>query len=216
MFDSVIKAIIAGFVLSVMIGPVFFLLLETSIRKGVRAALAFDCGVFLSDIIYILLAYVFYNEVANLLDGDNSYMIQVVGGVIFVVFGLMQLLKKPEAMTKEDTEGINQTKDYLMLGLKGFLLNFANPAVIVYWFSVIAFGAKKLDNGAKGSSDYMWVYITVLIITFFSIDILKILGAKKLRPFITDRVLTGLNRLTGLIILISGIVIFARGITKFL
>jgi threonine/homoserine/homoserine lactone efflux protein len=199
-----------------MIGPVFFLLLETSIRKGVRAALAFDCGVFLSDIIYILLAYVFYNEVANLLDGDNSYMIQVVGGVIFVVFGLMQLLKKPEAMTKEDTEGINQTKDYLMLGLKGFLLNFANPAVIVYWFSVIAFGAKKLDNGAKGSSDYMWVYITVLIITFFSIDILKILGAKKLRPFITDRVLTGLNRLTGLIILISGIVIFARGITKFL
>lgn len=216
MFDSVIKAIIAGFVLSVMIGPVFFLLLETSIRKGVRAALAFDCGVFLSDIIYILLAYVFYNEVANLLDGDNSYMIQVVGGVIFVVFGLIQLLKKPEAMTKEDTEGINQTKDYLMLGLKGFLLNFANPAVIVYWFSVIAFGAKKLDNGAKGSSDYMWVYITVLIITFFSIDILKILGAKKLRPFITDRVLTGLNRLTGLIILISGIVIFARGITKFL
>ena len=34
-----------------MIGPVFFLLLETSIRKGVRAALAFDCGVLLSDLI---------------------------------------------------------------------------------------------------------------------------------------------------------------------
>jgi len=216
LFDSVIKAIIAGFILSVMIGPVFFLLLETSIRKGVRAALAFDCGVFLSDIIYILLAYVFYNEVANLLDGDNSYLIQLFGGVIFLIFGLVTLLKKPKAMTKEDTEGINQTKDYLMLGLKGFLLNFANPAVIFYWFSVIAFGAKKLDNGAQGSADYMWLYITVLIITFFSIDILKILGAKKLRPFITERVLTGLNRLTGLIILISGIVLFARGIVKFL
>jgi threonine/homoserine/homoserine lactone efflux protein len=211
LFDSVIKAIIAGFVLSVMIGPVFFLLLETSIRKGVRAALAFDCGVFLSDIIYILLAYVFYNEVANLLDGDNSFMIQLVGGIIFVVFGLVQLLRKPEAMPKEDSEVINQTKDYLMLGMKGFLLNFANPAVIVYWFSVIAFGAKE-----KGSGDYMWLYITVLIITFFSIDILKILGAKKLRPFITDQVLTGLNRLTGLIILISGIVLFIRGISKFL
>ncbi|HLP56362.1 MAG TPA: LysE family transporter [Fluviicola sp.] len=215
MFDSVIKAIIAGFVLSVMIGPVFFLLLETSIRKGVRAALAFDCGVFLSDIIYILLAYVFYNEVANLLDGDNNYLIQFFGGIIFLVFGLVTLLKKPEAMSKEDSEGINQTKDYLMLGLKGFLLNFANPAVIVYWFSVIAFGAKKLEKG-DSSSDYMWLYITVLIITFFSIDILKILGAKKLRPFITDRVLTGLNRLTGLIILICGIVLFARGISKFL
>jgi hypothetical protein len=40
------------------------------------------------------------------------------------------------------------------------------------------------------------------------------MGAKKLRPFITDRVLTALNRLTGLIILISGIVLFTKGIIK--
>jgi threonine/homoserine/homoserine lactone efflux protein len=198
-----------------MIGPVFFILLETSIRKGVRAALAFDCGVLLSDLIYIFLAYIFYAEVAKLTSGDNSYLINIFGGVIFVVFGVVTLLKKPKAFDREDAEGITQTnKDYVMLGLKGFLLNFANPAVIFYWFSVIALGAKKGESNGLGESTLL--YIVILLLTFFAVDILKIVGAKKLRPFITDRVLTGLNRLTGLIILISGLVLLGGGITKVL
>ena len=58
-FDLILKGVVTGFVLSIMIGPVFFVLLETSIKKGVRAALALDLGVLLSDLLYILIAYVF-------------------------------------------------------------------------------------------------------------------------------------------------------------
>lgn len=217
MLDLIIKAIVTGFVLSIMIGPVFFLLLETSIRKGVRAALAFDCGVLLSDLIYIVIAYMFYAEVADLTSGDNRHLIQLFGGLIFIIFGLVTLLKKPKAYNSEDAEGINQTKDYLMLGLKGFLLNFANPAVIFYWFSVIAIGAKKTDGvDDSGLGDHILLYLTILLVTFFAVDVLKIIGAKRLRPFITERVLTGLNRLTGLIILVTGIVLLAKGIVKVL
>jgi len=213
LFDLILKAILTGFILSIMIGPVFFILLETSIRRGVRAALAFDMGVFLSDIIYISIAYIFYAEVADLTSGKNSDIIKVVGGVIFIVFGLVTLLKKPKANAGEDSEGIAQTKDYLMLGLKGFLLNFANPAVIFYWVGVIALGAKNNDI----DNEYQTlIYISILLLTFFSLDILKIMGAKKLRPFITERVLTGLNRLIGIIFLVSGIVLFAKGIVKVL
>lgn len=213
LFDLIIKGIITGFILSIMIGPVFFLLLETSIRKGVRAALAFDSGVFLSDLIYVSIAYVFYAEVASVTKGEYSYLIQLVGGVIFIVFGLVTLLKKPKKASGEDTEGIAQTKDYVKLGLKGFLLNFANPAVLFYWMGVIAWGAK---NHEEEDSDYTLVYIIVLLLTFFSIDFLKIVGAKKLRPFITDQVLTGLNRITGIVILLSGTYVFIRGILLFI
>ena len=41
-----LQAIGIGFLLSVMVGPVFFVLLETSITKGIRAALALDIGVY--------------------------------------------------------------------------------------------------------------------------------------------------------------------------
>lgn len=210
MLELIIKAVITGFILSVLIGPVFFMLLEISIRKGVRAALSFDLGVLLSDIIYILIAYLFYNQVANITSGDQRYLFQLIGGTVFIIFGCFTLFKKPN--NEVDPENVSiQTKDYLTLGLKGFLLNFANPAVIVYWFSVIA-------NGAEGSEKnpdqglHLELYIVIILVTFFSLDILKVIGAKKLRPFITEKVLIGLNRLTGLIILITGVVLLLKGI----
>lgn len=212
LFDLIIKGIITGFILSIMIGPVFFLLLETSIRRGVRAALAIDLGVFISDLIYISLAYVFYAEVADLTTGKNSNIFKIAGGVIFIVFGLVTLLKKTKPSTETDSVGIAQTKDYVMLALKGFLLNFANPGVLFYWVGVIALGSK--NSGSEDAGNHTLLYIGILLLTFFSVDVLKILGAKKLRPFITESVLVALNRVTGLIILLTGVYLLIGGIVK--
>ncbi|HRB73280.1 MAG TPA: LysE family translocator, partial [Flavobacterium sp.] len=41
MIDDILTGIPLGFFLSFMIGPVFFVLLETSITKGFRAAMSF-------------------------------------------------------------------------------------------------------------------------------------------------------------------------------
>ena len=57
MLQDIAAAIIPGFILSFMIGPVFFVLLETSVVKGFKAAIVFDLGVVLADIIFILIAY---------------------------------------------------------------------------------------------------------------------------------------------------------------
>lgn len=214
MLDIVLKGIITGFILSIMIGPVFFLLLETSIRKGVRSALAFDLGVFLSDLIYIVIAYFFFAQVASLTSGDKSYLFRLFGGIIFILFGAVTLIKKPKSTVSDDQDTVNSRKDYWLLGLKGFLLNFANPAVIFYWFSVIALGAKKSDNSELG--DNILIYIAIILITFFSVDVLKIIGAKKLRPFITDKVLLVLNRLTGIIILVTGTFLFTKGLMEWI
>lgn len=212
MLDILLKGILTGFILSIMIGPVFFLLLETSIRKGIRAAIAFDVGVFLSDFIYIIIALIFYSEVSKITSGEYGHIISIVGGIILMIFGLVTLLKKPKEDKKEaDKQLNNQTKDLILLGLKGFLLNFANPGVIFYWITVIALGAdgKRSANDAIDESTY-W-YIFIIMITFFSVDLLKIVGAKKLRPFITENVLVGLNRLIGLIIIGTGVLLVIKG-----
>ena len=57
MLEDILKAIPLGFFLSFMIGPVFFILLETSVIKGFRAAISFDAGVVLSDVLFIMIAY---------------------------------------------------------------------------------------------------------------------------------------------------------------
>jgi len=212
LLDILLKGILTGFILSIMIGPVFFLLLETSIRKGIRAAIAFDLGVFLSDLIYIIIALIFYSEVSKITSGEYGHIISIVGGIILVIFGAVTLLKKPKEDKKEAEKQLNSAKkDLILLGLKGFLLNFANPGVIFYWITVIALGAdgKKSANNAIDESTY-W-YILIIMVTFFSVDLLKIIGAKKLRPFITDNVLVGLNRLIGIIIIGTGILLVIKG-----
>lgn len=209
MSTLVLKGIVTGFILSIMIGPVFFVLLETSIRRGVRAALAFDLGVLLSDIVYILIAFVFYAEVSELAAGKNQMILKLVGGILFIAYGVATWFKKPKEMKVDEVGRVIQSVgDYAMLTLKGFLLNIANPLVIFYWFSVMTLGSKGGSEGPQHSS--ILFFLLIILITFFSMDLLKIFGAKKLRPLVTDKLLIALNHLIGIVFAIFGIVLIIQ------
>jgi threonine/homoserine/homoserine lactone efflux protein len=209
--ELILKAVFTGLILSLMIGPAFFLLLETSIKKGVRAALAFDLGILISDIIYIIIAYLFYNEVAKLVSGKHTELLKAIGGALFIIYGVVSFFKKSKVQTQEEIDNSSNTsKDYILQFLKGLMLNLVNPMVIFYWFSVMALGT---EHGADSWLDNL-LFIGVLLLTFFSIDVLKIIGAKKLRPFITDQLLGSLNRITGSILFLFGVVLLLQGILK--
>jgi threonine/homoserine/homoserine lactone efflux protein len=195
-----------------MIGPVFFVLLETSIRRGVRAALAFDLGVLLSDVLYIMIAFVFYAEVSELAAGKNQMILKFVGGILFIAYGVATWFKKPKDVKVDEVGRVVQSLgDYVLLILKGFLLNIANPLVIFYWFSVMTLGSKGTpEEGTQHTS--ILFFLLIILITFFSFDLLKIFGAKKLRPLVTDKLLVALNHLIGIVFAIFGIVLVFQGI----
>jgi threonine/homoserine/homoserine lactone efflux protein len=206
--ELIFKAVVTGLILSMMIGPAFFLLLETSIKKGIRTALFFDFGILTSDLIYISIAYVFYAEVAKIMEGHNE-LLKIIGGVLFIVFGVISIIKKPSIKNQEEIDNSSQSnKDNWLQFLKGLMLNMANPMVIFYWFSVMALSAKHGANNVFETILFLGIMLTV----FFSIDLLKIIGAKKLRPFITDPVLRSLNRITGSILTLFGLVLLLQGL----
>ena len=91
--DFFLKACSIGFLLSVMMGPVFFILIETSIKRGFRAAVAFDLGVLFSDAIYILFAKVFIIEVSLIDTTENKALFAIIGGVLFIVYGIYNFFK---------------------------------------------------------------------------------------------------------------------------
>lgn len=208
MAELIFKAVVTGLILSMMIGPAFFLLLETSIKKGIRTALFFDFGILTSDLIYISIAYMFYAEVAKIMEGHNE-LLKIIGGVLFIVFGVISIIKKPSIKNQEEIDNSSQSnKDNWLQFLKGLMLNMANPMVIFYWFSVMALSAK---HGANNVVETI-LFIGIMLTVFFSIDLLKIIGAKKLRPFITDPVLRSLNRITGSILTLFGLVLLLQGL----
>lgn len=215
MTDLILKGIVTGFILSVMIGPVFFILLETSIKKGVRAGLAFDFGVFLSDVIYVLIAFLFYNEVKNLAEGQSKEIAKTIGGVVFIVYGVITFFKTPSPMQVNESKEREPAnwREYIFLSLKGFLLNLANPLVIFYWFSVLSLGDSRHVEGLS-STFTIFIFISLVLLTFFSIDILKIFGAKQLRPFITPKLLKGLNMLIAIVFVVFGVFLIVQGLIE--
>lgn len=214
-----IQAFSIGFMLSILIGPVFFILLETSITKGFRAAISFDLGVFLSDVLYILIAVMFMEQIKGLDTKSNKILFGFIGGTIFIVYGLFTFFKKPIMQQNNiiDTdEDFNlpefHTKDYIMLGVKGFILNFANPVVIFYWLSVASFANQFAPD--KSGIGWVFLFISIVLFTFFGVDILKILAAKKLRPLVNQKLLQALNRVIGIVFCLFGVFLILQNLIQ--
>jgi len=208
--DYIFQAIGIGFLLSVMVGPVFFVLLETSITKGVRASLYLDLGVFISDVIYILFAFIFAAQIKGFTNdaSNNNFILGIIGGILFVGYGIYTLFfKSKNEITAKSKSTTIKNADSLVLGIKGFMLNFANPAVLFYWIGIIAQGNQITDKDHPGQ---LIIFVSLVLLTYFAMDVLKILGAKKLRPLVTGALLLALNRLIGIIFTAIGVFLILK------
>ena len=92
MINDILSALPWGILLAFTVGPVFFVLLETSITKGFRAAMVFDFGVVFADFVFILIAYFSTNQILEKLKDDPGLFI--FGGAIMLVYGAVSYVKK--------------------------------------------------------------------------------------------------------------------------
>ncbi len=203
MIEDIQAAIPLGFLLSFMVGPVFFVLLETSATKGFRAGFVLDLGVILADIFFLVIAY--FSSFQLLENLSNQPGLYVFGGVILLVYGLTIFFrsdfkeKKPRMVTR--------SSDYLGLFVKGFLLNFINIGVLVFWLGVIIIVGPSLDNQPNRIITFFSAMLGAYLIT----DIVKIILAKQLRRKLTrDRILV-VKKILGVILIICGIVLIVKG-----
>lgn len=203
MIEDVQAAIPLGFLLSFIIGPVFFVLLETSATKGFRAGLVFDLGVIIADVFFLIIAYFSsYQLLENLSNQPGLY---VFGGVILLVYGIITYLKKE---IKEDEPQIRTSKGgYLNLLAKGFLLNFINIGVLVFWLGVILIVSPSLDNDPNRILLFFGTMLAAYLIT----DIVKILLAKQLRTKLTKERIYFVKKGLGVILIICGLVLITKG-----
>lgn len=203
MMEDVQAAIPLGFLLSFMIGPVFFVLLETSAIKGFRAALCFDLGVIVADVIFISLAY--FSSFQLLENLSNHPGLYVFGGTILLIYGLTNVFKK-ESLVQE--KKIRITKGgYLSLFIKGFLLNFINIGVLVFWLGIIIVVGPSLDS----DPNRLIIFFSAMIGAYFVTDIFKILLAKQLRKKLTKRRILMVKKGLGVILLICGLILIIKG-----
>ncbi len=201
MIEDIQAAIPLGFLLSFMIGPVFFVLLETSATKGFRAGLALDIGVILADILFLFIAY--FSSFQLLENLSNQPGLYVFGGMILLVYGIVIFVKKPTKEGKaKSTKGT-----YLNLMVKGFLLNFINIGVLVFWLGVLIIVGPSLDN----DPNRIFIFFGTMLAAYFITDLFKIVLAKQLRKKLTKDRIKLIKKGLGAVLAICGLVLIIKG-----
>lgn len=208
MFQDVLAAIPLGFFLAFLLGPVFFVLLETAAIKGFRAAMAFDLGVMVADVVFLFIAYLSTSKLLASLKNDPALFI--FGGVILATYGLMSFVQTRKAIPLEDeTPEVRRLKrsDYFGLAAKGFLLNFINIGVLGFWLGLIIVFGPTLDM----QTDRITVFFSSVLGTYLVIDIFKILLAKKLNRKLTPNRIYILKKGISMLMVVFGIILVVRG-----
>lgn len=206
MFDDILTASLFGIILAITIGPVFFVLLETSATKGFKSALIFDSGVILADIIFIIIAFFSTNKLLDKIKDDPNFL--VFGGVLLVTYGIISFIKTSKSFREivKEYHKVEIKKGYGKLFLKGFLLNFINIGVLLGWvaFIVIANSITETNNGVI-------VFLSTILIVYFLVDLIKIALAKKLKSKLTPRLIFKTKKIIALIILGFGVLLLVQG-----
>jgi len=207
MIEDILLGIPLGILLCFMIGPVFFVLLETAAIKGIRAALVFDVGVVAADLVFIAIAYFSsYRLINNIKDEPALF---IFGGLIMITYGVISFLQQKKAIKKLDFKDQIELikKNYAGLFVKGFLLNFINVGVLGFWLLIFITFGPQLDL----KTSRLIVFFTSVIGTYLVVDIIKILLAKRLKSKMTPSNVLKIKQITSILLIIFGFTIMMQG-----
>ena len=207
MINDILTGLPWGIFLSFMIGPVFFILIETSITKGFRAALAFDLGVVFGDIFFIGVAYLgSYRLIASLKDKPALF---IFGGIVMVTYGIISFvkLKKQAKIQYEAIDDEIIKKNYGSLLAKGFFLNIINIGVLGFWLAIIISVGPKLEM----QTPRMMTFFTSVIVTYLLVDCLKIVLARQLKSKLTPTNILKIKKAISIVLIVFGVILISQG-----
>lgn len=208
MIQDILAAIPLGFFLAFLLGPVFFVLLETAAIKGFRAAFFFDLGVILADVVFLFIAYLSTSKLLTSLKDDPA--LYIFGGVILATYGVMSFIRAKKSLPiEDDTPEVRKLSrnDYLGLAAKGFLLNFINIGVLGFWLGLIIVFGPTMEM----QTNRIIVFFASVLGTYLFFDIIKILLAKKLNSKLTPERIYKVKKGISIVMVLFGGILIGRG-----
>jgi threonine/homoserine/homoserine lactone efflux protein len=201
MWHAIISGLTLGCILALSVGPVIFTIIKQSLNNGHTGGFSFVAGVWLSDIILVVISNVFSALVTELLEYKN--IIGYIGSVFLVIIGIYYLFFKKVTL-RTDAEGKSlrfRKSDMIKIFSSGFFLNTLNPSVFIFWLGTATAFAKYTFQ------QRMLVFLVCLAFNIAA-DIGKVLLAGKLRNRLTLHNISIINKVSGIILAGFGIALF--------
>ncbi len=208
MEQALLNGFLLGLLISVLVGPVFFLLIEISLREGFRSALFLDIGIILSDAACIFVAY--FGMAVLLENPRNKLIFILVGSAVLIIMGVAKIIppRKPKGDPEMREFQVKKSNPFV-LAIQGFFYNLLNPSVIIFWITTVG-GAVALYGSKKG---LIGTQFASTLATVFLLDVLKAWFAKKMRNFISPKIMRWANVVVGSVFVLFGIALVIRAFT---
>lgn len=207
MIGLILSAIGLGLMLSlVFIGPIFFLLIETSFSRGPKHALALDVGVVTADILCIIAAYFASQDIVALIDQHPGFY--RITALIILIYGVVMMVAKTKMHLPNEAKFISQ--NYWKTFLNGFLFNLLNVGVILFWLVTVI----SVRNQYPDTGNFV-LYISLVIATYVGVDLAKIFLAKQFHYKLTEKLANAIRKGVGVILIIFSFFIFLQSFAKF-
>lgn len=198
MLHAFLNGYASGFIMSLMLGTVFFALIQHSVDYGFKTGIFISMGVIISDLIFVSIAVFGTSLIPAIRENEN--IIRVFGGSMLLLLGVSSWrINKPKVVYQASKGGTI----FYFIG-KGFLLNALNPVNLFTWVAVSTY----LNGVMKYSVPLQLVYFTSCLLAIFVTEILISLGASKLRHLITEKIIVFINRMAGSVFIVAGAYLF--------
>lgn len=195
-----------GLSLSILAGPMLFILMQLGVEKGFRAGATAGFGVWASDALYVLTAYLGISYLLQLTQWQGFKLwASLAGGLILIVIGATTLFARPKR-----NDNLNNTPvghNWAGYWMKGFLVNTFNPFTAFFWIGVMTTISADGPLPAFDASLFFGSIIGVIIIT----DLLKVLLAKRIQHWMKYSYLLALRRVAGTALVAFGVFLMFRG-----
>jgi threonine/homoserine/homoserine lactone efflux protein len=201
-----LRGLMLGFVIAAPVGPIGILCIRRSLTLGRMAGLVTGLGAATADGFYGCVAAFGLTFLSNLLV-SQAFWLRVVGGLFLCYLGVKTFLAKPaeESVTKLEMKGT-----YLSLYASTVFLTLTNPMTILMFAGVFA------GSGLAAAGNYTRCFAdTARVATFLVTGVflgsalwwfLLSFGASLFRTKVNVPNLRGLNKISGLILLVFGVI----------
>lgn len=203
MLEVILYAIVLGVTLSFAAGPVFFVIIETSISQGRTKALMLDLGAVLADVIFILISFYGSQSLINSL--RHNLWVTSISGLAVMVFGAYYVFKSRTAGQFQRKIELSRKRHFFV---KGFLLNFLNIGVFFYWIATtIAIGG-QVDH----EPHLMLTFYIAVVLAYLIVDLFKIYFANKFKEHLKGHSIQVIEQVIGVILILFGIYIAVKNL----
>ena len=209
MIDAFVKGLAISLLLIFSVGPVIFTIIKQSVNHGRRGGFSFVAGVWLSDIIWVVLSNSFSEAVKSLLNfkvpiGIAGSLFLIGMGIYFAFIKKIQPKEVPVVIAGDVITPTGKKKtNYFAIFSSGFLINTLNPAVIAFWVAMAVSLSAEYDFNQR-----IIIFVTCLAVNMLA-DMGKVLGAGSLGKKLSDKNILLINRISGFLYLAFGSVILS-------